>query len=193
MKRVNVLILSSLVLLFPTLAFSEACQIALSQPTGSFGRFKQDDIAASRKNWNRMPAKEVMVNVFCPQPKVMALFLQSASDGRGGVLFGQEGRLALVAENMTVDGHRHDLVKTADRVAFTSTYSPKEKIFLKNNEGIVARQNGGFIRGKQMSVTIKLIPVLDNHQLRSISDNTDLESTLSWELLTADQKHSLPD
>ncbi|HFK5795203.1 TPA: hypothetical protein ACG0DR_003619 [Enterobacter asburiae] len=182
----NVMILSSVALLFSAPALSAECQIALSQPTVSFGRFKQDDIAASRKNWNRMPAKEVMVNVFCPQPRVMALFLQSASGSHGGIMFGQEGRLALVADKMTVDGHHYDLAKTTDRVAFTSTESPKEKVLLKNNDGIVARQNAASIRGKQMSVTVKLIPVLNDQQLRSVSDNTVLESTLAWELLTTE-------
>lgn len=185
MKIVNVM-LSGLVLLFSSQAFSEECQIALSQPNVSFGRFKQDDIAASLKNWNRMPAKEVTVNVFCPQQQVMALFLQSTSGLNGGVMFGQEGRLALVADRMMVDGHHYDLVKTTDRVKFTSSDNPKDKVYLKNNDGIVARQNSTSIRGKQMSVTIKLIPIINNNQLRRVSDNTELESTLAWELLTSE-------
>ncbi|MBW4241121.1 hypothetical protein JRY02_21165 [Enterobacter roggenkampii] len=184
-KIVNVM-LSGLTLFFASQVFSEECQMTLSQPTVSFGRFKQDDIAASLKNWNRMPAKEVMINVFCPQPQVMALFMQSASGANGGVLFGQEGRLALAANNMTVDGRHYDLVKTTDRVKFTSSDSPKEHVFLKNNDGIIARQNATPVQGKQMSVTIKLIPIINNNQLRRISDNTDLESTLSWELLTSE-------
>ena len=185
MKIVNVM-LSGLALLFSSQVFSEECQIALSQPTVSFGRFKQDDIAASLKNWNRMPAKEVMVNVFCPEPQVMALFLQSTSGINGGVMFGQDGRLALVASNMMVDGRHYDLVKTTDRVKFTSSDSPKEKVFLKSNDGIVARQNATPVRGKQMSVSIKLIPILNNNQLRSVSDTTELESTLAWSLLTSE-------
>lgn len=185
MKIVNVM-LSVLVLLFSSQVLSEECQIALSQPTVSFGRFKQDDIAASLKNWNRMPAREVMVNVFCPQPRTMALFVQSASGSQGGILFGHEGRLALLANKMTVDGHHYDLVKTTDRVGFTSSDSPKENVFLKNNEGVIARQNAAPVRGKQMSVTIKIIPVLNDNLLRGIADITELESALSWELLTTD-------
>lgn len=185
MKTINVM-LCGLALLFSSGALSEECQIALSQPTVSFGRFKQDDIAASRKNWNRMPAREVMVNVFCLRPRVMALFMQSTSGLHGGVLFGDEGRLALVADKMTVDGQHYDVVKTTDRVGFTSTDSPKEKVFLKSNEGLVARQNAATVRGKQMSVTIKITPVLNDTLLRRVSDNTELESILAWELLTAD-------
>lgn len=185
MKIINVT-LCGLALLFSSGALSEECQIALSQPTISFGRFRQDDIAVSRENWNRMPAREVMVNVFCPQPRVMALFVQSASGSHGGILFGHEGRLALVADKMTVDGQHYDVVKTTDRVGFTSTDSPKEKVFLKSNEGLVARQNSSPVRGKQMSVTIGITPVLNDNLLRRVSDNTDLESVLAWELLTAD-------
>ncbi|HGU9820592.1 hypothetical protein [Enterobacter chuandaensis] len=185
MKIINVM-LCGLTLLFSSGVLSEECQIALSQPTLSFGRFRQDDIAASRKNWNRMPAREVMVNVFCPQPRVMALFVQSTSGFHGGILFGNEGRLALVADKMTVDGQHYDVVKTTDRVGFTSTDSPKEKVFLKSNEGLVARQNSSPVRGKQMSVTIGITPVLNDNLLRRVSDNTELESILAWELLTTD-------
>lgn len=185
MKIINVM-LCGLTLLFSSGVLSEECQIALSQPTLSFGRFRQDDIAASRKNWNRMPAREVMVNVFCPQPRVMALFVQSTSGLHSGILFGNEGRLALVADKMTVDGQHYDVVKTTDRVGFTSTDSPKEKVFLMSNEGLVARQNSSPVRGKQMSVTIGITPVLNDNLLRRVSDNTELESILAWELLTTD-------
>lgn len=183
MKIVNVM-LSSLILLYTSQVLSEECRIALSQPTVSFGRFKQDDIAASRKDWNRMPAKEILISVICPQPRVMALFLQSASGSHGGILFGQEGRLAMMADKMTVDGRHYDLVKTTDRVKLTSSDSPKDNVFLKNNDGIVARQNATPVHGKQMYVTIKIIPLINNNQLRKVSDNTELESTLVWELLT---------
>lgn len=86
----------------------------------------------------------------------MALFLQSTSGSNGGVLFGQKSRLALVASNILVDGHHYNLVRTSDRVSFTSAETPKEKVFLRNNDGILAYQNGLPVRGKQMSVTIKL-------------------------------------
>ena len=185
MKIVNS-VLIGVALLFSSYVVAEECQIALSQPNVSFGRFKQDDIVASRKNWNRMPAKEVAVTVFCPQPKVMALFLQSASGSNGGILFGQKSRLVLAANNVTVDGHPYNLARTTDRVAFSASETPKDKAILRNNEGILAYQNGLPVRGKQMSVTIKIMPVINDDQLRGISDNTDLESALAWELLTTE-------
>lgn len=116
----------------------------------------------------------------------MALFLQSTSGSNGGVLFGQKSRLALVASNILVDGHHYNLVRTSDRVSFTSAETPKEKVFLRNNDGILAYQNGLPVRGKQMSVTIKIIPVINDDQLRGISDNTELESALARELLTTE-------
>ncbi|MFH2223164.1 hypothetical protein ABK735_12295, partial [Enterobacter kobei] len=70
--------------------------------------------------------------------------------------------------------------------SFTSAETPKEKVFLRNNDGILAYQNGLPVRGKQMSVTIKIIPVINDDQLRGISDNTELESALAWELLTTE-------
>lgn len=185
MKIVNAVLIGA-TSLFSSYVVAEACQITLSQPNVSFGRFKQDDIIASRKNWNRMPGKEVTAAVFCPQPRVMALFLQSTSGSNGGVLFGQKSRLALVASNILVDGHHYNLVRTSDRVSFTSAETPKEKVFLRNNDGILAYQNGLPVRGKQMSVTIKIIPVINDDQLRGISDNTELESALAWELLTTE-------
>ena len=47
-------------------------------------------------------------------------------------------------------------------------------------------ENGLPVRGKQMSVTIKIIPVINDDQLRGIPDNTELESALAWELLTTE-------
>ena len=79
-----------------------------------------------------------------------------------------------------------DRVRTSDRVLFTSAETPKEKVFLRNNDGILAYQNGLPVRGKQMSVTIKIIPVINDDQLRGIPDNTELESALAWELLTTE-------
>ena len=68
MKIVNAVLIGA-TSLFSSYVVAEACQITLSQPNISFGRFKQDDIIASRKNWNRMPGKEVTAAVFCPQPR----------------------------------------------------------------------------------------------------------------------------
>ena len=82
MKIVNAVLIGA-ASLFSSYVVAEACQITLSQPNVSFGRFKQGDIIASRKNWNRMPGKEVTATVFCPQPRVMALFLQSTSGSNG--------------------------------------------------------------------------------------------------------------
>ncbi len=75
---------ASMILLFSARASSEECQVTFSQPVVSFGKLKPSDIAASQKNWNRMPAKEITANVFCPEPRVMALFLQSTAGVNGG-------------------------------------------------------------------------------------------------------------
>lgn len=187
MKHVHSLLLNTLVavlLAAPLPALSAECQIAFSQPVVSFGQLKQNEIAASQKNWNRMPAKEVTASVFCPQPQVMALFLQSASGMNGGILFGQDGRLVVLADNLFIDGHAYDIAKTTDRLDFSTADKASRKAFIKNNEGIIARQNNAVVRGKQMSVTLKLIPVINDTQFHHIADTTLLESHLAWELLT---------
>jgi hypothetical protein len=175
---------ASMILLFSARASSEECQVTFSQPVVSFGQLKPSDIAASQKNWNRMPAKEITANVFCPEPRVMALFVQSTAGVNGGVLFGQDGRLAIIADNMVVDGHACTLAKTTDRIGFTPSSSPTQRAFIKNNEGLVARQNAAPVRGKHMSFTLKIVPVINNSQLRHVADNTLLESNMAWELLT---------
>jgi len=176
--------LTCLTLLFSAQAICEECHVAFSQPNVSFGKFRQDDIVASQKNWQRMPAKDVMVNVYCPEPVVMALFVQAASGPGGAVLFGDESRLVMSAYNMVIDGHSHNLSKTTDQANFAYADNPAAKILLKNNEGVIARDNMNYVRGKNMSFTIKLIPVINNSQLRHTSDITELESHLSWVLLT---------
>ena len=35
-----------------------------------------------------------------------------------------------------------------------------------------------------MSFTLKIVPVINNSQLRHVADNTLLESNMAWELLT---------
>ncbi|MFT1616786.1 hypothetical protein AAG991_16940, partial [Enterobacter kobei] len=107
-------------------------------------------------------------------------FNQRVSLGRNDLL------IRTFPSNILVDGHHYNLVRTSDRVLFTSAETPKEKVFLRNNDGILAYQNGLPVRGKQMSVTIKIIPVINDVQLRGISDNTELESALAWELLTTE-------
>ncbi|SQB26026.1 Uncharacterised protein [Citrobacter koseri] len=38
--------------------------------------------------------------------------------------------------------------------------------------------------GSQLNFTLTLTPVLNEKQFRNVSDNTEMESNLSWELLT---------
>ena len=165
-------------------ASGEECSINLSQPTLNFGRFKQEDIIASQKNWSRMPTKELIVSAFCPEPTAMALFLEATAGDRGGVMFGQKARLILVAENMVVDGHPYEFSRTTDRIHFTTSTTASRKGFIKSNEGIVAQHNSNPVYGKQMSFTLKVIPVINSDGLRRIGDTTELNSDLVWSLLT---------
>lgn len=55
---------------------------------------------------------------------------------------------------------------------------------LHNNEAIIAIENNEAARGQQLNFTLTLTPVLNEKQFRNVSDNTEMESNLSWELLT---------
>lgn len=94
------------------------------------------------------------------------------------------GGLALKASQMILDGRSYMIGKTTDRNEFIPADGHADTQLLHNNEAIIAIENNEAARGQQLNFTLTLTPVLNEKQFRNVSDNTEMESNLSWELLT---------
>ncbi|EAY5142701.1 TPA: hypothetical protein ACGTP1_001889 [Salmonella enterica] len=174
--------------LFSQIAQAEdECQLTLATNNVSFGLFKEDDIVDTQKGWHQMPSREVNVNVYCPETQTMALFVQARAGEKGRFYFGDSSGLALRVSQMVVDGKNYSVAKTIDRTQFVPEGESGESLLLHNNEGIIAMDNQTLVSGKQMNLTLKITPVLNNQQFTQSADVTSLESDLLWEVVTKPQ------
>lgn len=174
--------------LFSQIAQAEdECQLTLATNSVSFGLFKEDDIVDTQKGWHQMPPREVNVNVYCPETQTIALFVQARAGEKGRFYFGDSSGLALRVSQMVVDGKNYSVAKTIDRTQFVPEGESGESLLLHNNEGIIAMDNQTLVSGKQMNLTLKITPVLNNQQFTQSADVTSLESDLLWEVVTKPQ------
>ena len=162
----------------------ENCQVSLSRATVAFTPMQRNDNVGSQQNWFKMPSRDINASIYCPQPQVMALFVHGAAGPQGRFLFGNGGGLALKASQMILDGRSYMIGKTTDRNEFIPADGHADTQLLHNNEAIIAIENNEAARGQQLNFTLTLTPVLNEKQFRNVSDNTEMESNLSWELLT---------
>ncbi|MGU6969027.1 hypothetical protein ACV2G4_02890 [Salmonella enterica subsp. enterica serovar Oranienburg] len=184
MKRLT-MVCFALSLLFASSASADYdCQITFSSPVVNFGWLKQDDVVDSHQGWHQMPSREVNMNVFCPTPQTIALFIQANAGEKGRFHFGNNSGLAVRVSQMIVDGKSYSIAKTLDRTHFAADGDPQESLLLHNNYGIAAMDNHQPVSGRQMSVVVTLTPVLNEQQFNHMSDVTTLESDLQWEVLT---------
>ena len=137
---------------------AEDCQISLSQPVVDYHEMRQDTIEATQQDWHKMADRDITVNVFCPQTQQMAVLLRGTAGDKGRFLFGQSGGVAVKIDNMTVDGKSYSVGKTVDQLNFTPENGTPTPLYLRNNEAVIAFSH--------------------------LTDQTTLESDLSWSLLT---------
>ncbi|HED6240309.1 TPA: hypothetical protein R5X36_002440 [Enterobacter sichuanensis] len=180
----NIQRLAALVLLvLPGLSYAEECQLTLSQQVVDYRQMRRDNIISSQQSWNKMPEKEINVSVYCPEKQQMATLVQGASGQKGRFQFGQNGGVAIKVSNMTLDGKSYNVGKTTDQVNFTPENDNGASLYIHSNEAIIAVENGQVPSGQQMNFTVTIFPVLNDNAFDHVSDQTTLESDLSWQLL----------
>lgn len=173
-----------LALCLPGLAMADDCQITLSQPVVDYHQLQRENIVTTQQDWHKMPEREVNVNVYCPDTQKIGVLLQGASGEKGRFLFGEKGGIAIKVDNMVIDGKNYAVGKTVDQVNLTPGGDSASSLYLKNNEAVVAVDNNEVPSAQQMSFTVTLFPVLRDNAFRNTADVTQLESYLSWKIIT---------
>ncbi|WP_414455433.1 hypothetical protein [Enterobacter quasiroggenkampii] len=172
------------ILFFAATAHAEDCQITLSQPVVDYHEMRRDNIDKPQQNWHKMADRTLNVNVYCPQPQQMAVLLQGTAGDKGRFTFGQSGGMAVKIDEMTVDGKNYTVGKTVDQLNFTPQSGTPSPFYVRNNEAVIAVDNNQVPSGQQMNFRVTLSPVLDDSAFSRITDQTALESDLTWTLLT---------
>lgn len=181
----NIQRLAALLLLaLPCLSYADDCQITLSQQVVDYHQIRRDNIVKTQQSWNKMPEKDINVSVFCPDKRQMATLLQGSAGQKGRFLFGQNGGVAIKVSNLTLDGKSYSVGKTTDQVSFTPVQEDASSPYIRNNEAIIAVENGQVPMGQQMNFTVTIFPVLSDDAFNRISDQTTLESDLTWRILS---------
>ncbi|MGR5942747.1 hypothetical protein [Enterobacter sp. C4G1] len=175
--------LAILLLALPCFSYADDCQLTLSQQVVDYHQMRRDNIVSSQQSWNKMPDKDINVSVYCPDKQQMAILLQGASGQKGRFQFGQNGGVAIKVSNLTLDGKSYSVGKTTDQVNFTPENDNGASLYIRNNEAVVAVENGQVPSGQQLNFTVTIFPVLNDSSFSNISDQTKLESDLTWHLL----------
>lgn len=165
-------------------AWADECQITLSQPVVDYHTMRREDIKATQQDWHKMADRDVNVNVFCPEPQKMAVLVQGASGEKGRFMLGQSGGVAVKIADLFVDGKSYTVGKTVDQLNFTPVSGSPSPFYLHNNEAVIALENNQIPSGRQMSFKVTLSPVLKDAAFSHVTDQTSLESDLTWSLLT---------
>lgn len=169
---------------FSALTCAEDCQITLSQPVVDYHQMRRDNIESTQQNWHKMADRTLNVNIFCPHPQQMAVLLQGEAGDKGRFTFGTFGGVAVKIDDMTVDGRSYIIGKTSDQLSFIPISGTSSPFYLHNNEAVIALENNQVPAGQQMNFKVTLSPVLKDSAFSSITDETSLESDLTWVLLT---------
>lgn len=114
----------------------------------------------------------------------MAVLLQGTAGDKGRFTFGQSGGMAVKIDDMTIDGKNYTVGKTVDQLGFTPQSGTPSPFYVRNNEAVIAVDNNQVPSGQQMNFRVTLSPVLDDNAFSRITDQTVLESDLTWTLLT---------
>jgi hypothetical protein len=180
----NIQRLAALLLLaLPCVSYAEDCQLTLSQQAVDYHQMRRENIVTTQQSWNKMPEKDISVSVYCPEKQQMAVLLQGASGEKGRFRFGQNGGVAIKVSDLMLDGKSYSAGKTTDQVNFTPENDSGASLYFRNNEAIVAVENGKVPSGQQMNFTVTIFPVLNESAFSHIADQTTLESDLTWQLL----------
>ena len=160
------------------------CQITVSQAEVSYSTLRRDDIVTTQQGWNKMAEREVTISASCPEKMQMGIQALGSAGEKGRFQFGQKGGVAFKVSNVMVDGKEYRVGKTTDQINLTPESGTADTMFIHNNDAIVAVENNVVPEGKQMSFTVTLFPVLNDSAFNSNSDETQLETDISWQLLT---------
>lgn len=180
----NIQRLAALLLLaLPCVSYAEDCQLTLSQQAVDYHQMRRENIVTTQQSWNKMPEKDISVSIYCPEKLQMAVLLQGASGEKGRFQFGQNGGVAIKVSDLMLDGKSYSVGKTTDQVNFTPENDSGASLYIRNNEAIVAVENGKVPSGQQLNFTVTIFPVLNESAFSHISDQTTLESDLTWQLL----------
>ena len=79
-----------------------------------------------------------------------------ASGQKGRFQFGQNGGVAIKVSNLTLDGKSYNVGKTTDQVNFTPDTDNGSSLYIRNNEAVVAVENGRVPSGQQMNFTVTI-------------------------------------
>ena len=83
-----------------------------------------------------------------------------------------------------VDGKPYRVGKTVDQINLTPESGSAASLYIHNNDTVVAVDNNAVPTGKQISFTVTLFPVLSEAAFSGNNDETQLESDITWQLLT---------
>ncbi|EGQ7354093.1 hypothetical protein I6C92_003678 [Escherichia coli] len=186
MKRfINIWVIAGAVLISGfAWADSDDCQISVSQAVVDYKIIRRDDIVTSQQGWNKFPERDVMVNVSCPDEQQMAVQVLGNAGEQGRFIFGNRGGVGFKINSLTLDGSEYDVGKTRDLVNFLPEGNVTSPIYIRNNESIIGVKNGIPVKGKQMSISVTLFPVINDSMFTGVSDNTELSAEITWRLLT---------
>lgn len=160
------------------------CQLTVSQAEVNYSRLKRDDIVTTQQSWHKMAEREVTINASCPEKMQMGVQAQGAAGEKGRFQFGQKGGVAFKVSQIMVDGKEYNVGKTTDQINLMPESGSATSMYIRNNDTIVAVENNSVPTGKQMSMTVTLFPVLNDAAFSNNHDETQLETDITWQLLT---------
>lgn len=165
-------------------ADNDDCQLSVSQAEVNYSKLKRDDIVTTQQRWHKMAEREVTMSASCPEKMQMGIQAQGAAGEKGRFQFGQKGGVAFKVSHVMVDGKEYNVGKTTDQINLTPESGSAASMYIRNNDTIVAVENNSVPTGKQMSMTVALFPVLNDAAFSGNNDETQLETDITWQLLT---------
>lgn len=181
---IYLLIASGLSLSVSAHAEDTDCQITISQGEVNYAQLRREDAISTQQSWHKMPEREVTISASCPEKMRMGVQVQGIAGEKGRFLFGQKGGVAFKVSSIFVDGKTYNVGKTTDQINLTPESGSVATMYIQNNDAIVAVENNSVPAGKQMSFTVTMFPVLNDSAFSGIKDETQLETDISWLLLT---------
>ncbi|EFI6377314.1 hypothetical protein FCZ48_14045 [Escherichia coli] len=163
-------------------ADNDDCQISVSQTIVDYKTLRRDAIITSQQGWNKFPERDVTVNVSCLDEQQMAVQVQGNAGEQGRFIFGQRGGVGLKINSLTIDGSEYGVGKTRDMVNFLPESNGASPIYIRNNEAVIGVKNDQVVKGKQMSISVTLFPVINDSMFSGVSDNTELITEITWRL-----------
>ncbi|MCW9612521.1 hypothetical protein ORL54_05085 [Klebsiella michiganensis] len=160
------------------------CQITVSQTEINYSRLRREDIVTTQQSWNKMPERELTISASCPDQRQMGIQALGMAGEKGRFQFGQKGGIAFKVSEVMVDGKPYRVGKTVDQINLTPESGSAASLYIHNNDTVVAVDNNAVPTGKQISFTVTLFPVLSEAAFSGNNDETQLESDITWQLLT---------